>query len=71
MLRAVAGGPEQLYAEEILRRFGLSSTAAVARAVSALEKRDILVKSGKKTAFDNPYFRIWVERELIPDTPRR
>lgn len=68
-LRAVAADPEQLYAADVRLRFGLPSTSTVARAVGALVDRGVVVKAGEGVEFDNPFFREWVRREVLPDTP--
>lgn len=68
-LRAVAAAPDQLYAADVLRRFGLGSSAALAGALRVLIDRGICVRSDTPTGavVDNPFFRVWLQREVLPD----
>lgn len=70
-LRAVVGAPEQLYAANVLHRFGLGSSAALAGALRVLLDRGICVRDDSPTgaSVDNPFFRVWLEREVLPDAP--
>ena len=68
-LRALASRPPQLYGAEVLSRFGLSSTAALASALASLRDRGVIVQSEHGPSFDNPFFEDWVIRYLLPDTP--
>lgn len=67
-LRALASGPDQLYAADLLKRFGIGSSAAMARAVRALRTRGVVVQTGDRVVYDSPYFRGWVEGGMLPDT---
>jgi len=68
-LRAVVAAPEQLYGAEVLHRFGLGSSAALAGALRALLERGVCVRTDTPTgvSVDNPFFRVWLEREVLPD----
>ncbi|HUH12022.1 MAG TPA: ATP-binding protein [Longimicrobiales bacterium] len=66
-LRAISSRPEKLYSTDVVSRFGLGSTSTMARAVEALTGRGIVVRAGDHIEFDNPFFRGWVERTLLPD----
>jgi hypothetical protein len=70
-LRAVASAPEQLYGADVLHRFGLNSSAALAGALRVLVDRGICVRddSPAGASVDNPFFRVWLEREVLPDVP--
>lgn len=69
-LRAVTAAPDQLYAGDVLHRFGLGSSAALAGAVRVLVEKGICVRSDTPAGVvvDNPFFRVWLEREVVPDT---
>lgn len=69
VLRAVAAGVEQLFASATRDRFGLPTSSSVAGAVDALEKRGLLVREDGVVAFDSPFVRVWVEREVLADVP--
>lgn len=68
-LRALATSPEQLYTMEVVSRFGLGSTSSMARAIEALLAQGLLVRAHDRVEFDSPFFRAWVERDLLPDIP--
>lgn len=68
-LRAVTTSPERLYTMEVLSRFGLRSTSSMARAIEALLAQGLLVRTQERVEFDSPFFRTWVERDLLPDIP--
>jgi len=68
-LRAVASRPERLYTTEVIHRFGLGSTSGMARAVEALVSQGLLARRPGGADVDNPFFRAWVQRELLPDVP--
>ena len=71
VLRAVASGSEQIFGAHVRERFGLPTSSSVAAAVEALEGRGLLVREGESgaIAFDSPFVRLWVEREVLEDVP--
>lgn len=67
VLRAVAAEGERLTRSEVIDRFGLGDTSAVAKAVRRLEGLELLQKSGPRVWFDDPFFRAWVIVTTLPD----
>lgn len=71
VLRAVAAGADGLTTTGTSRRFGLTSSGAAANAALALIEHGHLVRSDSSTgyAYENPFFRRWVERSTLSDVP--
>ena len=68
VLRAVASGTDSLTAAEILKRFGLASSAAASRAAASLVAEGVLVQDGPGSYhFDSPFQRGWVIQYALPD----
>jgi hypothetical protein len=65
VLKAVAADGERLHSEETRRRFDLGPSSSVTSAVSALTDRSILERREGIVTFDSPFFRRWVEREVV------
>lgn len=64
VLRAVAAGAEQLHASETRDAFGLGASSTVSTALDALLSRGILVRD-ETLRFDNPFFRGWVQQNVL------
>jgi len=60
MMRAVAAGKQPL-AAATLRELGIKTPSSAQRAIVGLEHKQHLVRIDSKLAFDNPFFRRWVE----------
>jgi hypothetical protein len=69
-LRAVAAHPGALHAKATLDHFGVPSASTMSRTLDALVRKGHLVREEAGVAFDNPYFRAWVELEVLPDVAR-
>jgi hypothetical protein len=65
VLKALAGDGERLHSEETRRRFDLGPSSSVTSAVSALTDRSILERREGVVTYDSPFFRRWVEREVV------
>jgi hypothetical protein len=69
-LRAVAAAPGALHSQATLEHFGVPSASTMSRTLDALVRRGHLVREEGGVVFDNPYFRAWVELEVLPDVGR-
>ena len=69
LLRALASGERQVFSIAVRKRFGLRSTASVARSIELLGEKGLVEKAldGTGYAFENPWVRRWVERAALPD----
>jgi len=69
LLRAMASGEQQIFSTAVRKRFGLRSTASVARSIELLGEKGLVEKAptGTGYAFENPWVRRWVERVTLPD----
>ncbi|MEZ4424313.1 MAG: hypothetical protein R3E98_12950 [Gemmatimonadota bacterium] len=69
LLRALAAGEQQLFAARSRARFGLRSTASVARTLELLTEKGLVERSPRdgSYAFESPWVRRWVQREALPD----
>jgi hypothetical protein len=65
VLRAVAAGATQLHSTETRAAFALGASSSVATAMDALVARSILERVNGDVRFDNPFFRVWVERHVV------
>lgn len=65
VLRAVAAGAHQLHSTETRTTFRLGASSSVATAVDSMVGRSILERSDVEVRFDNPFFRIWVQRNVL------
>ena len=70
VLRAVASGEQALHAAETRERYALGPSSSVTVAVRALLDREILDRDEREIAFDNPFFRRWVEAMPLEDLGR-
>ncbi|TVP48483.1 MAG: ATP-binding protein [Gemmatimonadales bacterium] len=66
-LRAVAASPDALHSKATLDHFGVPSASTMSRTLDALVRRGHLVREARGVAYDNPFFRAWVELEVLPD----
>ncbi len=66
VLRAVAAGAEQLYAQSTAAEFGLPTAGSVRKAILALVAKGHLVADGD-TRVDDPFFREWILMKAMPD----
>ena len=71
VLRAVASDIGQIFSTSTRRRFALPTSSTVAAAVDALLNRGLLMRDAQDGSirFDSPFFRLWVEWEVLPDVP--
>lgn len=67
VLRVVALGVEQLFSADVRDRYGLPGASSVHKAVATLVSRGLLLRTAEQVAFDSPFFRRWVLREVAPD----
>jgi hypothetical protein len=70
VLRAVAADRDGLTTASSLRRFGLPSTGSASNTSAALVEAGMLLKPADTRtgyAFDNPFFRRWVELHTLGD----
>ena len=69
LLRALASGERQIFSAAVRKRFGLRSTASVARSIELLGEKGLVEKAldGSGYAFESPWVRHWVERVALPD----
>ena len=58
-LKAVTNNIERFCTVEVLKKYGLNSSANVTRVRLALEKKEILVFVRNKPIFQDPLFKIW------------
>ncbi|MEJ2677962.1 MAG: hypothetical protein P8174_02680, partial [Gemmatimonadota bacterium] len=61
VLRAVAADATRLFGADTRARFRLGPASSVGTAVSALVRRGVLHRGGDGVAFDDPFFRTWVQ----------
>lgn len=66
VLRAVAAGEEQLYAQDTSRRHGLPTSSAIRKAILALQSKGHL-SQGDPPRVDDPFFREWILMAAMPD----
>lgn len=66
VLRLCANEPAAIYSRELIDKYEISSGAALATSINSLKQRGILDTSSKKgqVIFDDPLFRIWLQREF-------
>jgi hypothetical protein len=55
--------------EAARRRHGLGPSSTVTKALAALVKHELLVRTSAGYAFDDPFFLNWVKRATTPDLP--
>lgn len=69
VLRAVAANLDGLTTSASIRRFGLPSSGSAVNTASAMIEAGHLVKAEERVgyAFENPFFRRWVEAETMGD----
>ncbi len=69
LLRALAAGEKQIFAAAVRKRFGLRSTASVARSLELLGEKGLVEKALTEPgyAFENPWVGRWVEQRTLPD----
>jgi len=67
LLRALAAGELQPFAERVRRLYDLRSSAAVARTLELLIQKGLVVRSDSGYRLVNPYRRRWIERTALPD----
>jgi hypothetical protein len=67
VLRALAAGAEQLHSTDTRTAYALGASSSVATAVDALVGRGILERTEREARFDNPFFRLWIERHVLLD----
>lgn len=61
--KAIAAGyQDKLMTKQVIKQFDLSSSAAVASALKALEKKEIIDRFTAKVEFVDPLFGIWLRR---------
>jgi hypothetical protein len=65
VLKAVAGDAQGLHSEDARSRFELGPSSSVTTAITALTDRSILERRDRAISFDSPFFRRWVEREVL------
>lgn len=61
VLRAVAAGERSLHAAAVRERWALGPPSSVSTALESLKSQEILVPD-EQGRFDNPFFRLWVQR---------
>jgi hypothetical protein len=62
LLKAVAGGVEQLSSLDVIQKYKLNSSANVSRLKKALEKKEVIDTLNGKTEFIDPVFELWFKR---------
>ena len=65
VVRALAAGAQQLHSVEARERFLLGASSSVATAVDALVGRSILAREDGELAFESPFTREWVRRQVL------
>ncbi len=66
-LRAVAAGEARLTTSAVLQRFSLGTTSRMAKTLTTLTGRDLLVHDGARYTCDDPFFRAWIIEAVLPD----
>jgi hypothetical protein len=70
VLRALAAGAEQIHSTATRDQYALGASSSVAAALDALTGRGILIRDEAGVHFDNPFYRVWIERNaLLEDRP--
>jgi uncharacterized protein len=66
VLRLAAKENKQIFSKDLLKKYEISSGAALASALKALKEKQILDEGGKKgsVTFDDPLFAIWLKMEF-------
>jgi hypothetical protein len=68
VLAVLAGLPDaQLLAEETLSRFDLGAKSTVQTAPESLAGEETLQRVQRKYVFDDPYYRRWVQLNIVGD----
>ena len=67
VLRAAVVQASGLTTKATSSRFNLGTPGAASKALQTLVARDILVKTGSRYEFDNPFHRGWVVLNTLPD----
>ncbi len=67
LMRALAAGELQPFAERVRRRYDLRSSAAVARTLELLIQKGLVVKSSDGYGVVSPYRVRWIELNALPD----
>jgi hypothetical protein len=67
VLRALAAGAEQLHSTDTRTSYALGASSSVATAVDALVGRGVLERLDGGVRFDNPFFRLWIQRHVLLD----
>ena len=70
-LRAVAAGETRLTAAAVRTHYALGDTSRTAKSLATLVDRDILVRTGTRFAFDDPFYRAWVGVATLGDVGTR
>jgi hypothetical protein len=70
VLRAVAAEGRGLARAVTRKEFALGEASRVSKAIDALVERDVLVRDGARTVFDDPFYRAWVVVHVLPDVGR-
>jgi hypothetical protein len=68
VLAVLAGLPDvQLMAEETLARFDLGAKSTVSTALESLMGEETLQREQRRYVFDDPYYRRWVQLNIVGD----
>ena len=68
VLAVLAGLPDvQLMAEETLARFDLGAKSTVSTALESLLGEETLQREQRRNVFDDPYYRRWVQLNIVGD----
>jgi len=65
LLRAVAGRENEFTSVEVVRKYGLGSSASVTKNKKVLYDKDLITLSGPHLAFQDPIFEIWFKENYL------
>jgi AAA+ ATPase superfamily predicted ATPase len=64
-LKAIANEEHTLSGQEVIRKYKLGSSANVAKIKRVMEEREILDFHDSKTEFNDPFFKLWIRKQVI------
>lgn len=64
-LKALCEGVSKLSSSKTIRDYSLGTSANIPRIKSALENKEIIDIAGKKIAFNDPLFELWLKRKYF------
>lgn len=64
VLLAISEENKNIFTASFAERFHLSPVSSIQRSLQKLLKKGILSKQGGVYFFDDPFFKLWINREL-------